>query len=235
MLGCEGTPPKEGRTAFDAQRDLGVPSPHSLVEAEISLAEQGFAATSIEHYLPEFHALLDFRWEMMRRTVLNVLEKIVSPIPGSRMMVGINHRPFLESIATALIDLGVEHALVYGAIEGSDEAPLDGTSSLVRVRSGETEEFHVSPHSVGLSRATRADIPWKDAEDETSRSLAALEGKAGPVRDLILYNASLRLWTAAADEGTSLAGSVERAREALNSGAALRLLDRLRLPVPVGG
>ncbi|MCA1719345.1 MAG: hypothetical protein LC781_21830 [Actinobacteria bacterium] len=233
MLGCEGTPPKEGRTAFDALRDLGVPSPHNLLEAEISLAEHGFAATSAEHYLPELHALLDLRWEMVRRTVLNVVEKIVSPVPGSRMMVGITHRSFLESVPAALMDLGVEHALVYGAIEGSDEASLDGSSSLVRVRSGETEEFRVSPDSVGLSRATRADITWKSAEDETSRSLAALEGEAGPVGDLILYNAALRLW--AADEGTSLAGWVERAREALNSGADLRLLDRLRQPVPVRG
>ena len=127
-----------------------------------------------------------------------------------------------------------QQALVFQAIEGSDEAPLDGNSSLVRVSSGETEEFRVSPDSVGLSRATRADIPWKSAEDETSRSLAALEGEAGPVRDLILYNAALRLWTAA-NEGTPLAGWVERAREALSSGAALRLLDRLRQPVPVGG
>ena len=88
---------------------------------------------------------------------------------------------------------------------------------------------------MGLSQATRADIPWKSAEDETRRSLSTLEGEAGPVGDLILYNAALRLWTAAADESTSLAGSVERAREALNSGAILRLLDRLSQPVPVGG
>lgn len=103
------------------------------------------------------------------------------------------------------------------------------------MRSGKTEEFSVSPDSVGLSRATRADVPWKGVEDETSRVLVALDGEAGPVRDLILYNAALRLWTAAEDEGTSLLGWVERAREALNSGAALKLLDNLRQPVPVGG
>lgn len=232
MLGCEGTPPKDGRTIFDALRDLGVSSPHTLVEAELSLADHGFAATSTEHYLPSLYALLDLRWEMVRRTALNVVEKLVSPVPGSRMMVGITHRAFLKSVPAALIDLGVQHALVYGAIEGSDEAPLDGSSSLAWVRDGETEEFRVSPDSVGLSRATRADIPWKSAEDETDRTLSALEGEAGPVGDLILYNAALRLWTVG--EGTSLAGCVDRAREALNSGAALRLLDSLRQPVPVG-
>jgi anthranilate phosphoribosyltransferase len=117
------------------------------------------------------------------------------------MMVGVTHRPFLKSVPAALMDFRVEHALVYRAIEGSDEASLDGSSSLVRVRNGKTEEFRVSPDSVGLSRATRADIPWKSTEDEIGYSLAALEGEAGPVGDLILYNAALRLWTA--DEGTS--------------------------------
>ena len=123
MFGCEGTPPKEGRTAFDALRGLDIPSPHALGEAESSLAEHGFAATNTDHYLPELHALRCLRREMARRTVLNVVEKIVSPVAGSRFMVGVTHRPFLRSVAAALAELGVEHALVYAAIEGPDEAP----------------------------------------------------------------------------------------------------------------
>jgi anthranilate phosphoribosyltransferase len=229
MLGCEGTPPKEGRTVFGALRDLKVPSPHTLVEAELSLAEHGFAATSVEYYLPELHALLELRWEMVRRTVLNVVEKIVSPAPDSRIMVGVTHSPFLKSVPAALMNLGVEHAFVFQAIEGSDEAPLDGNSSLVRIRGKEMEEFRVPPSSVGLARATRAHVPWKDAEDETRRVLAALEGEEGPVRDLILYNAALRLWVA--NDGVPLESHLEKARETLLSGGVLKLLERLRRPV----
>lgn len=231
MLGCEGIPPKEGRTVFDALRDLHVPAPQDVVEAELSLAEHGFAAASAEHYLPELHALLGLRREMGRRTVLNVVEKIVSPVPGSRMMVGITHRPFLNSVPAALVHLGVEDALVYGAIEGSDEAPLDGNSLLVRVRDGEGEEFCVSPDSIGLPQATRARIPWNSAEDETRHSLAALEGEEGPVWSLILYNAALRLWMAGEDR--PLVEWVEKAEEVVHSGAALELLTRLRQPAPV--
>ena len=233
MLGCEGTPPKEGRTVFDALRNLGIPPPHGTLEAELSLAEYGFAAASAEHYLPELHALLGLRREVVRRTVLNVVEKIVSPVPGSRMMVGVTHRPFLKSIPEALVELGVEDALVYGAIEGSDEAPLDGNASLVRIRDGETEEFCVPPDSVGLHQATRARIPWKDAGDETRQTLAALEGEEGPVRALILYNAALRLWMSGEDR--SLVQCVERAGEVMHSGAALELLDRLLQRAPARG
>ena len=233
MLGCEGTPPKEGRTVFDALRGLELPAPHTVQEAEASLAEHGFAATSVDHYLPELHALLGLRWEMVRRTVLNVVEKIVSPVAGSRFAVGVTHRPFLKSIPSALVELGVEHALVYGAIEGSDEAPLDGGSTLVRVRNARTEVFSVSPESVGLSKATRAQIPWVGPEDEARLVLGALQGEEGPVGALILFNAALRLWVAD-DEVVSLKEGVGRAEEAVRSGAALELLGRLRRRVPVG-
>lgn len=128
------------------------------------------------------------------------------------------------------MELGVEHALVYGAIEGSDEVPLDGTSPLVRVREGEVEEFQVSPGSLSLSRATRAHLAPGE-EDEAARVLGALEGEEGPIRDLILYNAALRLWVA--DETASCAEGVEKSYEALRSGAALRLLDDLRPAVTV--
>jgi anthranilate phosphoribosyltransferase len=231
MLGCEGTPPKEGRTVFDALRNLGVTSPHSLEEAGEDLAEHDFAATSMDHYLPALHALLDLRHEIARRTVLNVVEKIISPIPGSCLAVGITHRPFLKSIPAALVDLGVDHALVFQAIEGSDEAPLDGNSSLVRIRGGAAEEFRIPPESIGLSRATRAHIPWKGAEDEARNMLNALGCEEGPAKSLILYNAALRLWSASED--ASLAEQVEKADDALRSGTALELLSRLRRPATV--
>lgn len=231
MVGCEGTPPKEGRTVFDALRGLGVAPPASLGEAEGCLMEHGFAAVGTEHYLPELHGLLGLRREMVRRTVLNVVEKLVSPVSGSRLMVGMTHRPFLRSMPEALIQQGVENALVFQAIEGSDEAPLDGNSSMVRVRAGRAEWLTVAPGSLGLPRATRGHVPWTDAGDEARRVLGALGGEDGPVKTLILYNAALRLWMA--DEAASVAEGVEKADEAVRSGAAPGLLGALRRPAAV--
>jgi anthranilate phosphoribosyltransferase len=231
IIGCENTPPKLGRTVFDALRGLRIPAPHGLDEAGGSLAEHGFTAAGTEHYLPELHALLGLRWEMARRTVLNVLEKLLSPVPGSHFVVGITHRPFLKSVPEALVELGVRRALVVQAIEGSDEAPLDGNSSLVRVYPGGFEELHVRPESLELPRTTRAHIPWKGAQDESQAVLEALEGGRGPVRNLLLYNAALRLW--AVDGSAPLEEHAERARSALDSGEIRDLLDRLRRPTAV--
>jgi len=234
LLGNENTPPKAGRTVFDALRGLGVSAPQTLSEAEASLAERGFAATSVEHYLPEFHALLPLRWEMARRTVLSVCEKMVSPAPDSPMMVGVSHKSFLMTISRALMNLGVEHALVYQAIEGSDEAPLDGSSALIRVRDGELKEFTVIPESLGLTRATKAHIPWKGPDSEKESLLAVLGGGgAEPVRALILYNAALRLWME--DPELPLNAHLERASGALDTGEAVRILGSFRRAVTIAG
>ena len=88
------------------------------------------------------------------------------------------------------------------------------------------EDAKVSPEDVGLGRATRTDIPWNGEEAEAESLLAALSGEDGPVLDLILYNAALRLWLA--DEATPLRKHVDRARDAVSSGAATALLDRMR-------
>lgn len=233
VLAGEDIPPKAGRTNLDALRNLSVRAPQTLEEAESSLAEDGFAAVSPRQYLPELDDLRQLRREMVRRTALNVAEKLVSPVPGARMMVGITHRrPFLETMPDALRTLEVERALVFQAVEGSDEAPLDGSSSLLLVTAEGDEDVKVSPEDLGLGRAARADIPWKGEEAEAGSLLGALSGEEGPVLDFILYNAALRLWLA--HEAIPLASHVKSARETVSSGAASALLNQMRRGTATG-
>lgn len=218
LIGCEDTPPKEGRTPFDALANLGVPASEGLEGAGRRLRGVGLAAVATEHYLPEMHALLGLRWEMARRTVLNVIEKLVSPVPGSPLMVGVTHASSLEAVPEALVALDAPLALVYQAIEGSDEAPLDGSSALALVKDGRIERFRVEPESVGLGGATKSDVPWRGEEDESRRLRGAMAGEDSAVRDLILYNAALRVWVAEGATGAtgSLAGCVEKVAASLD-------------------
>ena len=237
LVGSENVPPKEGHTNLTALRHLGAHAPQTVEETADSLADRGFAATSLAHYLPELHGLLQLRREMARRTALNVSEKLVSPVRGSAMMVGMTHRkPFLETMPRALVELGVARALVFQAIEGSDEAPLDGSSALVVIEDGRMWETTVSPERLGLRKVPRSEVPAQDAGGRDP-ARAVIEGDPGPVRDVILYNAALRIWmsegdTCAASSSSPLedrlAEPLERARAALDGGGALGLLESLR-------
>lgn len=217
MIGAENTPPKEGRTSFATLRALGVEAPQTLEESADSLRERGYAATSSEHYLPELHSLLGLRWEMTRRTVLNVVEKLVSPLPGSSRMIGVTHGSFLQGVPRALVELGVRRALVFKAIEGSDEAQLDENAPLALVENGEIEHFEVPPESLGLRRVARSQITWRSEEREKRDLLAALGGEEGPTRDLIVYNAALRLWMQTGCDLSLLGDCAEAVRVSLRA------------------
>ena len=238
LLGSENVPPKEGHTNLSALRALGTDSPQTLEQARDSISQHGFAAISLAHYLPELDGLLQLRREMARRTALNVSEKLVSPVADSAMMVGMTHRkPFLQTMPQALVELGVRRALVFQAIEGSDEAPLDGASALVIIRDGETREMVVRPEALGLTKVSRSELPAPDSGG-AHPAREVLEGGNGPLRDLILYNAALRLWMCEGGEEPleesleeSLAAPLERSRIALDEGRALSLLRQLR-PAP---
>lgn len=227
LLAAEQIPPKEGRTVLDALRNIGVAAPDPLRKAGELLGKRGFVALSPEEYLPEMHRLLPLRREMARRTSLNVLEKFVGPVPAAHPFVGVTHRLFLRTIPETLLTLGVERALVAQTIEGSDEAPLDGASSLVLISRSRSETHQIEPESLGLGRATKTDVPWRGMENEAGQVREALGGERGPVLDLILYNAALRLWVAGEGGADRLAGHVDLAREAVSSGTALRLLGEL--------
>jgi anthranilate phosphoribosyltransferase/flavin-binding protein dodecin len=235
IVGSESVPPKEGYTNLGTLRSLGAHAPQTIQEAGASLAGSGFAATSLGHYLPELHGLLQLRREMARRTALNVSEKLVSPVPGSAMMVGMTHRkPFLETMPRALTELGVGRALVFQAIEGSDEAPLDGASALVVIEGENIRENAVSPERLGLRKVPRSEIPSPGAAARHP-ARAVLEGEPGPLRDMILYNAALRIWMSEGDEEAisspledRLLEPLARAGDALDSGEALALLESLR-------
>ena len=99
-----------------------------------------------------------------------------------------------------------------------------GFICLYLVRDGGVEEFHIEPESLGLGRAGGSDIPWRDEKDESSRIMAALiSGERGAVRNLIAYNAALRLWMSKGGSA-SLEESAEKVRDALDSGTVAELM-----------
>jgi len=62
-------------------------------------------------------------------------------------------------------------------------------------------------------------------EENAAASRAVLEGEAGPRRDLVLLNAGAAIYVGGVADG--LGAGVERAKKAIDSGAARELLDRL--------
>jgi anthranilate phosphoribosyltransferase len=180
-------------------------------------------------FAPRHHAamkhVVPVRKELAVRTIFNFLGPLTNPAGAERQLLGVSDRRYQETIAEALAGLGTEHALVVSAEDGIDELSVTSRTRVIEVSEGSTEEWFVDPEEHGLSRA-HLDAVAGGTPDENARvTERVLAGEAGPATDLVLLNAGAAIFVgggaADLDEGT------ERAREAIDSGAAREVLRRL--------
>ena len=180
-------------------------------------------------FAPRHHAamkhVVPVRKELAVRTIFNFLGPLTNPAGASRQLIGISDRGFQETIAEALVGLGTEHALVVNADDGLDEISIGSPTRVVEVREGRTEEWFVRPEDVGLATAELDEVAGRSPEENAALSRAVLAGETGPARDLVLFNAAAAIYVGG--RATDLADGVDAAEEAIGSGSASLVLNRL--------
>ena len=178
---------------------------------------------------PRHHAALRHaagpRVELGTRTIFNLLGPLANPARVRRQMTGAFAPAWLRPMAETLARLGTESAwLVHGG--GLDELTLDGPSQVVELRAGRLREFEVTLEDAGLPRAPAEALRGGEAEENAAALRAVLAGEPGPYRDCVLLNAAAAL--VVAGRAPDLRAAAALAADAIATGAAARVLDRLR-------
>jgi anthranilate phosphoribosyltransferase len=160
------------------------------------------------------------------RTIFNFLGPLTNPAGARRQLLGVSDRRYQETIAEALIGLGCDTAFVVSADDGLDEISVSGPTRVIEVRDGTTGEWFVEPGDLGVTEAPLELIAGGSPEENATVVRAVLDGsEQGPARDVVLLNAGAAIL--AAGGADDLQGGADRAREALDSGAADEVLAKL--------
>jgi anthranilate phosphoribosyltransferase len=114
--------------------------------------------------------------------------------------------------------------VVHGT-DGLDEISLSAPTNVTEVRGGELREHQWQAADFGLPRADRAALVVDGPQQSAAVIQAVLRGEKGPPRDIVAMNAAAALWIAG--QAGSLAEAAARAAQALDTGAAASLLQRL--------
>jgi anthranilate phosphoribosyltransferase len=165
------------------------------------------------------------RKELAVRTIFNFLGPLTNPAGASRQLLGVSDRHYQETIAEALVGLGSEAALVVSADDGTDELSIATRSRVIEVKHAATEEWFVTAPALGLTRAPVEEIAGGTPEENAARTRGVLEGDKGPHRDVSVLNAGAAIY--AGGLGDDLAQGMAKAEAAIDSGAALEVLERL--------
>jgi anthranilate phosphoribosyltransferase len=183
----------------------------------------GFMFAPLHH--SAMRHVVPVRKELAVRTIFNFLGPLTNPAGASRQLLGVSDRRYQETIAEALVGLGCERAMVVRAEDGVDEIGLEGPTRVIEVRDAGTEEWFVDPESLGASIAEVDKIRGGTPDENAATVSRVLDGDDGPARDVVVLNAAAAIVVGRG--AVDLAAGAERAREAIDSGAAYGVLARL--------
>ena len=176
------------------------------------------------HHMAMKH-VVPVRKELAVRTIFNFLGPLTNPAGAERQLLGVSDRRYQETIAEALVGLGCERALVVCADDGVDELSVTGRTRVIEVADAGTQEWFVTPEDLGMPRAELAGIAGGSPEENATVVRGVLAGDPGPARDVVVLNAGAAIL--AGGGAHDLASGAERAAEAIDSGAAEGVLERL--------
>jgi anthranilate phosphoribosyltransferase len=178
-------------------------------------------------FAPKHHSamkhVIPVRRALGVRTIFNFLGPLTNPAGARRQVIGVSDASKLETLASALAELGTESALVVSSADGLDEFSVSGTTRVVELGNGELTIYDVSPEQVGLEPAGDGAVAAGTPEQNARVLRDVLGGRPGTERALALLNAGAAVYVGGLAD--SIAAGVERARESIDSGAAAGVLD----------
>ncbi|TMC58183.1 MAG: anthranilate phosphoribosyltransferase [Chloroflexi bacterium] len=182
------------------------------------------AAQCIDDVGIGFHAIGPRR-ELGIRTVFNILGPLSNPANANVQLVGVYDPQLTDVMAHVLQQLGGQAACVVHGAGGLDELNTLGPNKVSEFRGDGSRNYVLDPCSLGLARASMADLRGGSADENAIIMRAILGGERGPRRDTVLLNASAAL--VAADAASDLADGLRLAGDTLDAGKAMQKLDEL--------
>jgi anthranilate phosphoribosyltransferase len=180
-------------------------------------------------FAPVFHPAMRHagppRKELGTATIFNFLGPLTNPAGAKCQALGVADGRMLGKMVDSLAQLGSSHVLAFHGEDGLDELSTASPSRVLELKDGQTTEWIVEPQELGLPSAEPGTLSGGTPEENARALRAVLDGQSGPHRDIVVLNAAAGLM--AADRADSLQDGIQIAGDAIETGAARRVLDRL--------
>ncbi len=210
----------------DVVEALGIPIEVAPGLQHQVLKEAGIAFLFAPAHHPALKHAGQARRELGTRTIFNALGPLANPARATHQLVGVYDDALRPIAARALGHLGVKRAWVVRGEDGLDEvSPCGPTRVSELLEGGDVRERVVSPEDFGITRLKLAALAGGDAADNAKALTAILGGSPHPAREAVVLNAAAAL---VVGTGEDPHGAANRARKALDEGAAARKLEAWR-------
>ncbi|MEM8688263.1 MAG: anthranilate phosphoribosyltransferase [Pseudomonadota bacterium] len=211
--------------AADALMALGVNieiTPEKIAEC-VEKAGVGFM------FAPAHHAAMRFvgptRVELGTRTIFNMLGPLSNPASTTRQVIGVFSKEWIEPLAQVMKNLGADAVWVTHGEGGLDEITSTGTTWVAELKNGEVSSFEITPEDAGLPRGKLADLAGGEADFNAAAIRDLLSGTKSTYRDTVVLTVASAFMIAG--QAGDLKDGAQQAEEAIDSGRAAAVLDKL--------
>jgi anthranilate phosphoribosyltransferase len=202
----------------DVMEALGVNINLTPAQIAQSVADTGVGFMFAPNHHPAMKNVAPVRREMGVKTFFNILGPLTNPAGAPNILMGVFHPDLVGIQVRALQRLGAEHAVVVYGRDGMDEVSLGAATLVGELKDGEISEYEIHPEDFDLPMQSNRSIKVITPEESVAMLRGVLDGQSGAARDIVLLNAGVALY--AAGVADSMQAGIERAREAIDSGAA---------------
>jgi anthranilate phosphoribosyltransferase len=139
--------------------------------------------------------------------------------------MGVFHPDLVGIQIRALERLGAEHAIVVYGRDGMDEVSLGAATLVGELKDGVIHEYEIHPEDFGMTMSSNRALKVEDAQSSKAMLLGVLNNQSGAAKDIVALNAGVALY--AANVAASMQDGIQRAYQAIESGAAKAKLETL--------
>jgi anthranilate phosphoribosyltransferase len=224
---------KHGNRSFTSQcgsadvlEALGVKIDVSVATMERALRDAGIVFMFAPLMHPAMRHVGPVRRELAIPTVMNIVGPLANPAMAGRQVVGVADERRVPLLAGALRELGTRHALVVHGTGMDEISPLAPTK-VIEIREGKIHEWTVDPTRFGYKGLRAEDLAGGPPDANARVVLSVLAGNSNKAaRGAVVLNAGAALYVGG--RAKKLEEGIEMAEQALDAGAGLQALERLR-------
>lgn len=178
------------------------------------------------HFNPAMKYVGKVRKELGFRTVFNTLGPLSNPSRAKAMVVGVYDKNLTETIANAMMNMGVERALVVSGNDNMDEITLTGATTISEIKDNTVNTYTVTPEQFGFETVELKELQGGDGKVNAQITNDILSGKEkGAKRNIVLLNAGATLY--AGGMCSSIEEGIKLAQKTIDSGKAASIIDAL--------
>ena len=181
-------------------------------------------------FAPNFHPAMKYaapsRKEIGIRTIFNILGPLTNPAGAKYQLLGVFSEKLTELMSLVLQNLGSTEVMVVHGMDGLDEITVTNKTKISHLKNGNIKDYFIEPKNFRMNRYAKEELIGGAVNENIKITNDVLKGlDKGAKRDIVLLNTAAAL--VVGQVAKDINDGITRAKEAIDSGKALRKLEEL--------